>query len=248
MTDKLTDKLTWQARIITLMPEAFPGLLSRSLSGRALEKGIWSWQTFALRDYGIGKHKNVDATPAGGGAGMVIRADVAAPAIDAARLGGEDLPLIALSPRGKPLTQERIKQLATGAGMIIFCSRFEGVDERIFQNRQIEEISLGDYVLSGGELAAQVMIDAVVRLLSGVMGAQGSLMEESFENHLLEYPHYTRPANWEGLAIPEILTSGDHQKVAEWRHEQAKKITQNRRPDLFELYLARKKLKNPKFV
>ena len=230
--------MSWTAHIITLMPEAFPGLLGESLSGRALEKGIWHLHTQALRDHGLGKHQNVDDTPACGGAGMVIRADVAAAAIDAACAQNPDLPLLVPTPRGAPLMQERVKHLAAGPGVMIFCPRFEGVDERVFQRRRIEEVSLGDYVLSGGDMAAQVIIDAAVRLLPGVMGGAESALEESFENDLLEYPHYTRPTLWEGEEIPEVLTSGDHQKVADWRRTEAEKLTKNRRPDLYARYLA----------
>ncbi|MGC6472404.1 MAG: tRNA (guanosine(37)-N1)-methyltransferase TrmD [Parvibaculales bacterium] len=233
--------MSWTAHIITLMPEAFPGLLGQSLSGRALEKGIWSLQTEALRNHGLGKHQNVDDTPAGGGAGMVIRADVAAAAIDAACGKNPDLPLLVPSPRGAALTQDRVKRLAAGPGVMIFCPRFEGVDERLFQRRRIEEVSLGDYVLSGGDMAAQVIIDAVVRLLPGVMGGAESSAEESFENHLLEYPHYTRPAVWEDMKIPDVLTSGNHEKVSDWRRMEAEKLTKIRRPDLFAKYLSAQK-------
>ena len=233
--------MSWQAHIITLMPEAFPGLLGQSLSGRALENKIWSLHLHALRDHGIGKHKNVDDTPSGGGAGMVIRPDVAANAVDAVTAQNPDIPMLVASPRGMPLTQQRIKKLAAGPGVAIFCPRFEGVDERFYQARQIEEISLGDYILSGGDLAAQIIIDATIRLLPGVMGGAESSVEESFENHLLEYPHYTRPAIWEDKSIPDVLTSGDHQKVAQWRQSQAEELTKNRRPDLFERYLLAQK-------
>lgn len=225
--------MSWQSRIITLLPEAFPGLMGHSLAGRALEKGIWSLETTALRDFGIGKHHDVDDTPSGGGAGMVIRADVAVAAIDAARKGAENLPVLALSPRGKPLTQEKVKQLAAGPGVILFCARFEGVDERVFAAREVEEVSIGDYILSGGEGAALILLDAVIRLLPGVMGASDSSVEESFENDLLEYPHYTRPQSFEGLDIPAVLTAGDHAKVAEWRQERSEKLTRKRRPDLW---------------
>lgn len=241
--------MTWKAHVITLLPEAFPGLLGHALSGRALEKGIWSLNTVALRDFGRGKHKDVDDTPSGGGAGMVIRADVACAAIDAvqagAQSGTQNLPIIALSPRGKPLTQAKARALAAGDGVILFCARFEGVDERIFATRDIEEVSIGDYILSGGEGAAQILLDAVVRLLPGVMGAPESGVEESFEDDLLEYPHYTRPQAFEGAEIPAVLTSGDHAKVAAWRREQAEKLTQSRRPDLWARHGGQPPAKSP---
>ena len=236
--------MSWDAHIITLLPHAFPGLLGHALAGRALEKNIWSLSTIDLRDFGEGKHKNVDDTPAGGGAGMVLRPDIACAAIDAAQNAAPDLPTLALSPRGAPLTQSRVRELAAGTGVILFCARFEGIDERVFATRQIEEVSLGDYILSGGEGAAQILLDAVVRLLPQVMGDATSAQEESFENGLLEYPHYTRPQDFEGHPIPPILTSGDHQKVAAWRREQAEKLTRARRPDLWAAYRAKKGDKN----
>ncbi|MGC6475132.1 MAG: tRNA (guanosine(37)-N1)-methyltransferase TrmD [Parvibaculales bacterium] len=235
--------MSWQAHIITLMPEAFPGLLGQSLNGRALEKKLWSLHVTALRDFGDGKHQNVDDTPAGGGAGMVLRADVAGAALDHALAKAPDLPIIVPSPRGSQFTQSRAKELAKSGGAIFFCPRFEGLDERVLTHYPIEEVSLGDYILSGGDLAAQIMIDATLRLLPGVMGDMASADEESFENNLLEYPHYTRPAQWRGLKIPEVLTSGDHQKTAAWRQAQAEKLTQKRRPDLWKRYLGSQKPK-----
>lgn len=225
----------WRATVLTIFPEMFPGPLGLSLAGKALAEGAWSLSIADIRDSATDKHRSVDDTPAGGGPGMVMRADVAAAAIDAARAGmPADTPTIYLSPRGKPLTQARARELAQGPGAILLCGRFEGVDERVLEARQVEEISIGDYVLSGGELAAQVLIDACVRLLPGVAGNEVSLTEESFTSGLLEYPHYTRPREWEGLAIPEMLLSGDHAKIAKWRHEQAESITKARRPDLWE--------------
>ncbi|MDD9841628.1 MAG: tRNA (guanosine(37)-N1)-methyltransferase TrmD [Alphaproteobacteria bacterium] len=212
----------------------FPGLLATSLAGRALQDGLWALDIINLRDFGIGKHKIVDSPPAGGGAGMVLRADVAGAALDKTCQGHENLPCYALSPRGKPLTQDKIRELATGAGVILLCARFEGMDERVLSARPIEEISIGDYILSGGEPAALVLLDAVVRLLPGVMGKAESAIEESFENGLLEYPHYTKPTIWEGQEIPAILSSGNHQKIAAWRRTQAENITRTRRPDLWQ--------------
>ncbi len=222
----------WQATVLTLFPEMFPGPLGHSLSGRALEEERWHLSALQIRDFATDKHRSVDDTPAGGGAGMVMRADVAATAIDAASAAFPGAHRIYLSPRGKPLTQERVRSLAAGPGVILFCGRFEGLDQRVIDARQLEEISVGDYVLSGGELAAMILIDACVRLLPGVVGAEESLAEESFENGLLEYPHYTRPRAWEGLEIPDVLLSGDHARIARWRREQALRITAARRPDL----------------
>ncbi len=225
--------MSWQAQIITLLPDAFPGLLGQSLAGRALREGLWALNVIDLRDFGFGKHKAVDEPPAGGGAGMVVRADVAAAAFDAAQRVHPALPALAMSPRGTPLTQARVQALAQGPGVLIFCARFEGVDERFFEAREIEEVSLGDYVLSGGETAAQVVLDSAIRLLPGVMGAAASADEESFTAGLLEYPHYTRPAEFEGRPIPDVLTSGDHKKVADWRRTEAEALTRQRRPDLW---------------
>jgi tRNA (guanine37-N1)-methyltransferase len=224
---------------VTLFPELFPGPLGASLAGDALKRGVWRLKTVALRDFGLGRHRQVDDTPAGGGAGMVLRADVVAAALDAARGEARDLPAIYLSPRGEPLTQAVVQDLTAAPGAILLAGRFEGVDERVIEARALREVSIGDYVLSGGELAAMVLIDAVVRLLPGVIGAAASLAEESFEAGLLEYPHYTRPREWEDRAIPEVLLSGDHKRIAEWRRAEADRLTRERRPDLW----ARRQLK-----
>ena len=225
--------MTWRATVLTIFPEMFPGPLGLSLAGKALAGGKWALSAIDIRDFATGRHRSVDDTPAGGGAGMVMRADIAAAAVDAARDAmPEGTPAIYLSPRGKPLTQSRARELAEGPGMILLCGRFEGVDERALEARAIDEISIGDYVLSGGELAALVLIDVCVRLLPGVAGNEVSLAEESFAHGLLEYPHYTRPREWEGRAIPDVLLSGDHESIAKWRREQAEKITKERRPDL----------------
>ncbi len=228
---------TWRATVLTIFPEMFPGPLGLSLAGKALADGKWALRTLDIRDFATDKHRSVDDTPAGGGAGMVMRADIASAAIDAARADAiAGTPTLYLSPRGKTLTQDRVRVLAQGPGAILLCGRFEGIDQRALDARAIEEISIGDYVLSGGELAAQVLIDACVRLLPGVAGNESSLAEESFAAGLLEYPHYTRPRDFEGRAIPEVLLSGDHQKIAEWRREQAEKLTEERRPDLWQGY------------
>ncbi len=221
--------MTFHASVLTLYPEMFPGPLGTSLAGRALADGIWSLEIANIRDFATDKHNSVDDTPAGGGAGMVLRPDVLAAAIDSVSDGR---PMLALTPRGKPLTQARVRQLAAGTGVILLCGRFEGIDERIFEARDLEPISIGDYVLSGGELGAMVVLDACARLLPGVMGAASSGEEESFNDGLLEYPHYTRPVTWEGRTIPEVLRSGDHAKIAAWRHERASEDTRLRRPDL----------------
>ncbi len=218
---------------MTLFPEMFPGPLGFSNLGRALEDGIWALRTTQIRDYADNKHRNVDDTPAGGGPGMVMRADIAARALDAVQARAPNQPMIYLSPRGRPFTQRRARELAAGPGVILLCGRFEGVDERLLQARPIEELSIGDFVLAGGELAAMVVIEAVVRLLPGVLGAAASVEEESFENGLLEYPHYTRPAIWEGRPIPAVLTSGNHRKIALWRRQMAEAVTRARRPDLW---------------
>jgi tRNA (guanine37-N1)-methyltransferase len=222
----------WSATILTLYPEMFPGPLGTSLSGDALSRGIWSLEARNIRDHGLGRHRAVDDTPAGGGPGMVIRADVLASALDAALAPDDARPRLLMSPRGRPLTQARVRQLSAGPGVIIVCGRFEGVDERVIEGRGLEEVSIGDYVLSGGEIASLVTLDACVRLLPGVMGKEASGSEESFENGLLEYPHYTRPRDWEGRSIPDILLSGDHAKIARWRKEQSQRLTRERRPDL----------------
>jgi tRNA (guanine37-N1)-methyltransferase len=227
--------MTWRATVLTIFPEMFPGALGLSLAGKALAEGRWALDLIDIRDFAADKHRSVDDTPAGGGAGMVMRADIAAAAIDAARARAEPgAPSLYLSPRGTPLTQARVRTLSGGPGAILLCGRFEGIDERVLEARQVEEISIGDYVLSGGELAAQVLIDACVRLLPGVAGNADSLSEESFASCLLEYPHYTRPREWEGRAIPEVLLSGDHKKIAAWRRAEAEALTRKRRPDLWE--------------
>ena len=227
--------MTFRAIILTLYPEMFPGTLGVSIAGRALAEGKWSLEVRNIRDHAIDKHRTVDDTPAGGGSGMVLRCDVLAAAIDAVADANEPRrPILAMTPRGRPLTQARVRQLAVGEGAIILCGRFEGFDERIFEGRAIEEVSIGDYVLSGGELGAMVLLDACVRLLPGVMGAASSGEEESFETGFLEYPHYTRPALWEGRTIPEVLRSGDHARIAAWRHDRASTDTRLRRPDLIE--------------
>jgi tRNA (guanine37-N1)-methyltransferase len=222
----------WAAQVLTLFPEMFPGPLGVSLVGTALANGVWSLVAHQIREHGIGKHRTVDDSPAGGGAGMVMRADVIAAAIDAACAQSPDLPAIYLTPRGAPLTQRRVRTLADGPGVLLLAGRFEGVDQRVIDARSMEEISIGDYVLSGGELAAMVLLDACVRLLPGVLGGADSLSEESFENGLLEYPQYTRPRDWEGRCIPEVLLNGDHKKIAAWRRAEAEAITRARRPDL----------------
>jgi tRNA (guanine37-N1)-methyltransferase len=226
--------VTFQTQILTLYPEMFPGPLGISIAGRALEEGVWSCTPIQIRDFAADKHRTVDDTPAGGGAGMVLRADVLAAAVDHALAAQPDVPVLAMTPRGKPITQARIRELAAGPGVTILCGRFEGFDERIFEARPIEQVSMGDIVLSGGEPAALMLLDACIRLLPGVMGAPSSGVEESFENGLLEYPHYTRPAEWEGRTIPEVLRSGDHAKIAAWRKQKAEEDTRLRRPDLWE--------------
>ncbi|GGA02449.1 tRNA (guanine-N(1)-)-methyltransferase [Blastomonas marina] len=226
--------MTFAATIITLYPEMFPGPLRLSLAGRALEEQKWSLDTVQLRDFAQDKHRTVDDTPAGGGAGMVLKADVLGAAIDHARRLSPDAPVLAMTPRGKPISQARIRELAAGPGVTLLCGRFEGFDERIFEGRDVEEVSLGDIVLSGGEPAALAILDACIRLLPGVMGAPDSGVEESFENGLLEYPQFTRPQEWEGRTIPEVLRSGDHAKIAAWRKARSEEDTRLRRPDLWE--------------
>ena len=225
------NSMTFRATCLTLFPEAFPGILGVSIVGTALRQGIWQLDTVDIREHGVGKHRNVDDTPSGGGAGMVMRADVAAAAIDS--VAQEGRPRIYLSPRGKPLTQARVRELAAGPGVSLLCGRFEGLDERVIEGRNLEEISLGDFVLAGGEVAGMALLEACVRLLPGVAGNAESLTEESFETGLLEHPHYTRPQMWENLEIPAVLTSGDHAKVAAWRRNQAEELTKARRPDLY---------------
>ena len=222
--------MPFRATVLTLYPEMFPGFLGESLSGRALARGDWALDTVQIRDFATSKHRNVDDTPAGGGAGMVLRADVLAPAIDS--VGPDNRPRLLMSPRGRPLTQARVRDLAGGEGVVIVCGRFEGVDQRVIDSRRLEEVSIGDYILSGGEPAALVLIDAIVRVLPGVMGNPESGTHESFENGLLEHPHYTRPQIFEGMEIPGVLTSGNHAAIEKWRREEALKLTSERRPDL----------------
>ncbi|MGN6584009.1 MAG: tRNA (guanosine(37)-N1)-methyltransferase TrmD [Rhizobiaceae bacterium] len=224
--------MSFRATVLTLYPEMFPGHLDLSLAGRALRAGLWSLDTVQIRDFATDRHRTVDDTPAGGGAGMVMRADILAAAIDHAAPAGDPRPKLLMSPRGRPLTQQRVRRLAEGSGAIIICGRFEGVDQRVIEARGLEEVSLGDYILSGGEPAALVLFDAVVRLLPGVMGNHASGEDESFEGGLLEYPHYTRPQLFEDRPIPSVLLSGDHAKIAAWRREEAEKLTRERRPDL----------------
>jgi tRNA (guanine37-N1)-methyltransferase len=242
MTEKPDLAGAWTAQIITLFPGAFPGVLGESLMGKALKDGLWQLQTFDLRTYGIGKHKNVDDTPAGGGAGMVLRADVLEAAINDARAGARgNMPIIYLSPRGKPMDQAMMRDLAKADGVTLLCGRFEGVDERVLDHFNIQEISLGDFVMTGGELAAQAMIDATVRLLPGVLGNAESAIEESFSNGMLEHPQYTKPAQWNDRDIPDVLLSGNHKNIAQWRRDQSENITRTRRPDLWDAHLARQK-------
>ncbi|MDC7789725.1 tRNA (guanosine(37)-N1)-methyltransferase TrmD [Rhodoplanes sp. TEM] len=226
----------WRASVITIFPDMFPGPLGASLAGKARAGGIWDLAAVDLRDFATDRHRSVDDTPAGGGPGMVLRADVLARAIDAVAPDTDGRPRLLTSPRGKPLTQARVAALAAGPGVVVVCGRFEGVDERVIAARNLEEVSIGDYVLSGGELAAMVLIDACVRLLPGVMGKEASGAEESFSDGLLEYPHYTRPQIFEGRDIPSILVSGDHGRVAAWRRAEAERLTRERRPDLWAVH------------
>jgi len=223
--------VTFAATILTLYPEMFPGPLGLSLAGRGLRDGLWSLETVQIRDFAADKHRTVDDTPAGGGAGMVLRADVLAAALDSVAPGR---PVLAMTPRGRPLTQERVRGLAAGPGVTVLCGRFEGFDERLLEARAVEQVSIGDYILSGGEMAALTLLDACIRLIPGVMGAASSGMDESFETGLLEYPQYTRPVEWEGRTIPEVLRSGDHARIEAWRRAQAETDTRLRRPDLWE--------------
>ena len=230
----------WTARVVTLFPEAFPGPLGLSLTGKALAEGLWALETLQLRDFATGKHRNVDDTPTGGGAGMVMRPDVVDRALAAAAEGSSgDWPVIYLSPRGVPFTQALAHRLSRADGVTLLCGRFEGVDQRVLDKRRVLEVSIGDYVLTGGELAAQVLIDATVRLIPRVLGNAESAVEESFSEGLLEHPQYTRPNDWDGRQVPEILLSGHHAKIAEWRHAQSEALTKERRPDLWRAYLAR---------
>jgi tRNA (guanine37-N1)-methyltransferase len=226
--------MSFRATVLTLYPEMFPGPLGVSLAGKALGAGAWILETVQIRDFATDRHRTVDDTPAGGGAGMVMRADVLARAIDHASPESDERPRLLMSPRGMPLTQRRVRQLAGGPGALIVCGRFEGVDQRVIEARGLEEVSLGDYILSGGEPAAIALLDAVVRLLPGVMGNEASGEDESFEKGMLEHPHYTRPQEWEGRPIPELLLSGNHAKIAAWRRAEAERLTAARRPDLLE--------------
>ncbi|MBX3453918.1 tRNA (guanosine(37)-N1)-methyltransferase TrmD [Ferrovibrio sp.] len=236
MPDAAGPNACWQARVLTLYPAMFPGPLGQSLAGRALERGVWALQAVDIRDYARDKHRSVDDTPAGGGPGMVMRADVLAAAVDDAVAALPGKPLIYFSPRGRRMDQGLVRQLADAGGAVMLCGRFEGVDERLLEARPIEQVSLGDFVLSGGEIAALALMDAVVRLLPGVMGEAESAIEESFSAGLLEYPQYTRPMEWEGRSIPEILLSGHHARIADWRRAMAEAITAERRPDLWDAY------------
>jgi tRNA (guanine37-N1)-methyltransferase len=229
--------MTWSATVLTIQPDMFPGPLGISLCGKALAESAWSLETQDIRRHSTNRYGSVDDTPAGGGPGMVMRADIVAAAIDAVER--RDRPLILMTPRGRPFTQSRARELAAGPGAVFVCGRFEGIDQRVIEGRNLEEISIGDYVLSGGELATMIVIDAVVRLLPGVVGASDSLSEESFEQGLLEYPHYTRPQVWEGREVPEILTSGHHRKIRDWRLAQSLELTKLRRPDLWDAWQRR---------
>lgn len=240
MTDTPDIHGAWKVKIITLFPELFPGVLGGSLTGKALKEGLWSLETIELRRFGLGKHKDVDSPPAGGGAGMVLKADVVGAALSEARRGTpvdpSAWPVIYLSPRGKPLTQGMADGFSKAQGMTLLCGRFEGVDERVLEEYNVQEISLGDFVLTGGEIAAQALIDATVRLLPNVLGNEDSAVDESFSNGLLEHPQYTKPAEWQGRKIPDVLLSGHHGNVDKWRKEQSEKLTQDRRPDLWDIY------------
>ncbi len=228
--------MSFRATVLTLYPEMFPGSLGHSLAGKALEAGTWSLEAVQIRNFAIDRHRTVDDTPAGGGAGMVMRADVLASALDHAAPQGDERPKLLMSPRGSPLTQGRVRELAAGPGAVILCGRFEGVDQRLIEGRALEEVSVGDYILSGGEPAALTLLDAVVRLLPGVMGNEASGEDESFEGGLLEHPHYTRPQLFEGRAIPEVLVSGNHARIAAWRRAEAENLTRERRPDLWRAH------------
>ena len=225
----------WRATALTLFPDAFPGVLGTSIIGGAEKSGIWQLETVDIREFSTNRHRSVDSPPSGGGPGMVLKPDVAAAAIDSVSdASNGNRPLIYMTPRGKPLTQKRVRALASGSGLIVFCGRFEGLDQRVIEARNMEEISIGDFVLAGGEVAAQVMIEACVRLLPGVLGAADSASDESFEDGLLEYPLYTKPREFEGRSIPDVLLSGDHKKIADWRRKQSEETTQARRPDLWD--------------
>ena len=227
--------MSFHASVLTIMPDLFPGPLGTSLSGTALREGLWRFDVHDIRNHGLGRHRAVDDTPAGGGAGMVLRADVVAACLDAVVAPDDPRPKLLMSPRGAPLSQARVRDWAAGSGVVIVCGRFEGVDERVIEARGLQEVSIGDYVLSGGEMAAMVLLDACVRLIPGVMGKVVSGEDESFEQGLLEYPHYTKPREWEGRPIPEVLLSGNHAMINQWRTEQARALTRLRRPDLLGL-------------
>jgi len=235
--------VSWRAMVLTIFPEMLPGPLAHSLAGKALDAGIWQLETVDIRDFARDKHRSVDDAPFGGGPGMIMRPDV----VDAAIAGaGEVGPLIHLSPRGKPLDQERVRELSAGPGVRLLCGRFEGIDERVLEARAVEELSLGDFVLSGGEPAAIALIDACVRLLPGVVGCAETLAEESFAEGLLEYPHFTRPQVWQGRQVPEVLVSGDHRRIGEWRRAEAERLTRERRPDLWRRHTARQMAARPR--
>jgi tRNA (guanine37-N1)-methyltransferase len=241
----MTEKTTmWRASVLTIFPEMFPGPLGASLAGKALASKLWSLDVVDIREHAADKHRTVDDTPAGGGPGMVMKADVLARALDAASSPDDNRPRLYMTPRGLPLTQARVRTLSRGPGAVILCGRFEGVDDRIIEARNFSEISIGDYVLSGGEPAALTLLDACVRLIPGVMGKEESGTEESFSDGLLEYPQFTKPPVWEGHAIPEVLLSGDHAKVAQWRRSEAERVTRERRSDLWDAHQARKNAKN----
>lgn len=228
--------MSWAATVLTLFPEMFPGPLDVSLIGKARQKSLWSLEVRDIRDHGLGRHRTVDDTPAGGGPGMVMRADVACAAVDAALAASSDRPMIYLSPRGMPLSQARVRELAAGPGAVLLCGRFEGLDQRAIEARNLEELSLGDFVLAGGEVAAMALIEACVRLIPGVLGAEASPADDSFSGNLLEYPQFTKPQSFEGRPIPEVLASGDHAAIARWRRAEAERLTRVRRPDLWTLY------------
>jgi tRNA (guanine37-N1)-methyltransferase len=239
MTDTPDLAGVWTAQVLTLLPDAFPGILGESLLGRALKDDVWQLQVTDLRRFGIGKHRNVDETPAGGGAGMVLRADVLDQALREVRSGARgNMPLIYLSPRGRPMTQSLMQKLSQADGVTLLCGRFEGIDERVIEHFDMIEVSLGDFVMTGGEIAAMALIDATVRLIPRVLGNQASTEEESFSDGLLEHPHYTKPADWHGRMIPDVLLSGHHAKITDWRREQAERLTKERRPDLWRAYCA----------
>jgi tRNA (guanine37-N1)-methyltransferase len=238
----MTQNAAWRAVVLTLFPEMFPGPLGLSLAGRALETGLWALDARDIRAFAADRHRTVDDAPFGGGVGMVMRPDVVDAALEAASAAAPGVPAICLTPRGKPLTQARVRALAAGPGAIVLCGRFEGIDQRVIDRRGVEELSLGDFVLSGGEPAAIALIDACVRLLPGVIGDAGALAEESFERGLLEYPHFTRPAEWRGLKVPEVLLSGHHEKIQAWRLAEAERTTRERRPDLWSRYVAGREL------